>query len=165
MKKLLLILIILSASLVEVIAQIQEIQGVIRLNQVECYIEEDILPAAIECSVAYNIPLEVIIAVAILESGYGTSTLSKTKNNHLGIRGKGGVGWSRFRSVNSCFMYFGNLLDTRGRYQPLKKCKTSEEYCWWLQWSGYCSSENYATRLIKIMNNWDLERYNKYKSA
>src|SRR5690349_8695737 len=48
-------------------------------------------PTADSLSAEYGIPASVILAVAILESGSGTSRNAKLLNNHFGIVGKNKV--------------------------------------------------------------------------
>ena len=48
------------------------------------------------------------LSVASLESGWGTSSAAKNKNNLFGIMSKGGI--KSFSSVNENIDYFGNLI-------------------------------------------------------
>ena len=56
---------------------------------------------ALELSEQYGIPPAVILSIAFVESGGGTSKNSKTLNNHFGIVGKNNVSSSRYRYFNS----------------------------------------------------------------
>ena len=74
----------------------------------------------------YDIPTEITLGVAMLESYYGESKAAKEKNNFHGILNGG----KSFESPYDAFMYFGKLLSGNTgndyltkRYAPLKKCK------------------------------------------
>lgn len=52
----------------------------------------------------------VLMAIAAYESGWGTSTLSKTHNNLFGIKHPTKK-WSQFKSWESCIDWFANMFD------------------------------------------------------
>lgn len=64
------------------------------------YIKENKDMAA-TLSKEYGIPSSIILAVAFVESGGGTSKNSKALNNHFGIVGKNTVNSSKYKSFNS----------------------------------------------------------------
>lgn len=89
-------------------------------------------------SEVYGIPVSVILGVAILESGSGTSRNSKLLNNHFGIVGKNNLlktkgiktRYRQFPDVASSYVYFCKLL-TRKKFYP--KLKDNMDYNLWLE--------------------------------
>ncbi len=64
------------------------------------YIKEN-KDLAATLSKEYGIPSSIILAVAFVESGGGTSKNSKALNNHFGIVGKNNVNSSKYKSFSS----------------------------------------------------------------
>ena len=58
-------------------------------------------PMAEQLSKEYGIPSAIILAIAFVETGGGTSKNSKTLNNHFGIVGKNTVNKSKYKSFPS----------------------------------------------------------------
>jgi len=147
-------------------------------QDIKNYIKE-YSPLAINEMHRYRIPASITLAQGILESGSGTSTLAMEANNHFGI--KCHIGWegpSVYHdddAKNECFRKYQNVSDSfrdhslfllqRGRYSFLFKLR-KKDYKGWakgLQKAGYATSRTYAKSLIKIINEYDLERYDKKK--
>ena len=127
----------------------------------------------------YNIPASITLAQGILESGSGTSTLATEANNHFGI--KCHVGWSgpavyhdddeknecfrKYQNVSESFRDHSVFLSQRGRYSFLFKLRKTDYKGWakGLQKAGYATSRTYAKKLIKLINEYDLSRYDRKK--
>lgn len=85
-------------------------------------------PVADSLSQAYGIPSSIILAIAIVESGAGTSRNSKLLNNHFGIVGKNNLlktkgiktRYKQYNSVISSYADFCKLLSRRKYYARLK---------------------------------------------
>lgn len=85
-------------------------------------------PLADSLSRVYGIPSSVILGVAVLESGSGTSRNSKLLNNHFGIVGKNNLMktkgirsvYKQYPSVYASYLDFCRLLSRRKYYQKLK---------------------------------------------
>lgn len=78
-------------------------------------------------SVHYGIPSTVILAVAFVESGGGTSAVAKKLNNHFGIVGKNNPEVSGLRSryrhfpgIRESFVGFCDLVARKKFYSSLK---------------------------------------------
>lgn len=79
-------------------------------------------------SEAYGIPAAIILGVAIVESGAGTSRNSRLLNNHFGIVGKNNLlktkgirtRYKQYASVAASFADFCNLLTRKKFYSALK---------------------------------------------
>ncbi|MET0636279.1 MAG: glucosaminidase domain-containing protein [Chitinophagaceae bacterium] len=76
----------------------------------------------------YGIPTSIILGVAILESGSGTSRNARMLNNHFGIVGKNNLlktkrvksRYKQYPNVSASFADFCRLLSRRKYYARLK---------------------------------------------
>jgi LysM repeat protein len=132
-----------------------------------------------------GIPASIKLAQAILESNYGRSELAREAHNHFGIkcgRDWNGQGYGlkdddrdqRGELVHSCFRVFANdeasfiahsdfLADPAKakRYGALFTLPPNDYKGWaqGLQKSGYATNQEYAKRLIQIIEEQELYRY------
>jgi flagellum-specific peptidoglycan hydrolase FlgJ len=121
----------------------------------------------------YGIPASITLAQGILESNNGNSELSRLYNNHFGIKCKSSSQkcvtyaddkpndqFRVFRSAWRSYREHSILLSSAPRYRSLFKLKKTDYKRWarGLQRAGYATSKNYASSLIKI-----IERYQLYK--
>lgn len=122
-----------------------------------------------------------IIAQAILESGWGGSTLASKYNNFFGL--KCGGSW-KGKSVNMATKEeytVGTLTDIRdnfrvfdsiedgvkgyfefinySRYSNLKGVTNPEEYCRLIKADGYATSSTYVTNLMRVIRDNNLTRF------
>lgn len=122
-----------------------------------------------------------IIAQAILESGWGGSTLASKYNNFFGL--KCGGSW-KGKSVNMATKEeysVGTLTDIRAnfrvfdsiedgvkgyfefinysRYSNLKGVPNPEEYCRLIKADGYATSSTYVTNLMRVIRDNNLTRF------
>jgi len=132
-----------------------------------------------------GIPASIKLAQGILESGSGKSTLARKAKNHFGM--KCGSAWrgktyyhedddydENGRLIKSCFRVFKNakasyiahsefLRDPRKayRYGPLFDLNPKDYKAWayGLKRSGYATSATYAEKLIKIIERYELYRF------
>ncbi|MBR3455046.1 MAG: glucosaminidase domain-containing protein [Bacteroidaceae bacterium] len=124
----------------------------------------------------YHIPASITLAQGLLESGAGRSELATKGNNHFGI--KCGGGWSGRRMYkdddqkNDCFRVYGSATDSyedhsqfllKDRYKRLFQLKPTDYKGWakGLKACGYATSPTYATRLIEIIETYELYQYDK----
>jgi hypothetical protein len=74
------------------------------------YIAENI-ELALKVSEVYKIPSHFVLAIAMHESGSGTSQIARNKNNHHGIRGNKKIErWRSFRSKEEGYMFHGKII-------------------------------------------------------
>ena len=130
---------------------------------------------AIQHQKKYRIPASITLAQGLLESGAGQSDLAQRSNNHFGI--KCGSSW-RGRTVrhdddarNECFRAYSNPRDSyedhseflrRGpRYAFLFNLDITDYKGWarGLKKAGYATDPSYANRLITIIEDYDLYKY------
>lgn len=145
-----------------------------RLRIYQDYIE-DHSAIAIRNMNDYKIPASITLAQGLLESGAGKSDLARRSNNHFGI--KCHRGW-RGESVyaaddtpNDCFRKYKKVADsyedhaqflTSGsRYSNLFNLSITDYRGWarGLQNSGYATDRAYANKLIKLIEDYELYRF------
>lgn len=125
----------------------------------------------------YHVPASITLAQGLLESGAGKSALARKSNNHFGI--KCGKYWdgptvrANDDAPNECFRAYRHPKDSyrdhskflRGgtRYASLFKLRITDYKGWarGLKKAGYATDPKYATRLINIIELYDLDRYDK----
>ncbi len=146
-----------------------------RNSAYENYIEKykDI---AIEQMEEHHIPASITLAQGLLESGAGMSDLARRSNNHFGI--KCHDDWNGKRTYkdddrrNDCFRVYSSVRDSyedhsrfllRPRYSRLFQLD-QRDYKGWahgLKACGYATLPTYASRLINIIELYELYRYDK----
>lgn len=120
----------------------------------------------------YGIPASITMAQGILESDCGNSTLSKSSNNHFGIKCKKnwtgervfhdddakGECFRAYPSVEASYHDHAEFLDSQPRYDSLF-VYASDDYRSWargLKAAGYATAPDYAQRLIRIIEECEL---------
>jgi len=128
----------------------------------------------------YKIPASITLSQGLLESGAGMSTLARNSNNHFGI--KCGSNWNG-RSVrhnddapNECFRAYSRVADSyedhskfltqNRRYASLFQLKTTDYRGWakGLKAAGYATDKSYATKLISIIEDYELYKFDNQMS-
>ena len=104
----------------------------------------------------YKIPASVILGVAILESGSGTSRNSKLLNNHFGIVGKNDLlktkniktRYKQFPDVLASYVDFCKIIKKKKFY---KKLKDNKDHTLWvdaISKAGYSEIPEYWRRKV-----------------
>lgn len=107
-----------------------------------------------QLSQKYGIPSEIILAVAFVETGGGTSKHSKILNNHFGIVGKNTVNNSRYRSFSSTeesFEAFCKLLSSKKYYPSLKGNKDLNLWVKAIASAGYSTQPQEWMRRVNLI--------------
>ncbi len=128
----------------------------------------------------YKIPASIILAQGLLESGAGQSRLAKEGNNHFGIKchdwtgrkiyhndDRKGECFRKYSSVQQSFDDHSVFLAHRSRYESLFKLRTTDYKGWahGLKRCGYATDRAYAPKLIKIIEDYDLHKYDKMQGG
>lgn len=133
--------------------------------------------AALQNEKEYGIPAPIILAQGILESGAGTSGLTRSSNNHFGIKagskwkGRIHLAWddetqkSRFRCYESAaesYRDHARLLTTNSCYRSLFNINKYDYRGWaqGLKKAGYATAPHYAQALIGIIDQYKLYEIN-----
>ena len=122
-----------------------------------------------------GVPASITLAQGILESGSGTSQLAIKGNNHFGIKchsdWTGGKIYMDDDAKNECFRMYHNasesfrdhsdFLRNNQRYASLFQLDRKDYKGWatGLKKAGYATSPTYATRLIEIIETYNLSQY------
>lgn len=127
--------------------------------------------------VKYKIPASITLAQGILESGNGKSKLASKGNNHFGIKchsdWKGKTMRQDDDAPQECFRVYKNaeesyndhskFLKNSSRYASLFDLEITDYKGWakGLKKAGYATSPVYASALIKLIEDYDLQQYDQ----
>jgi len=123
----------------------------------------------------YKIPASITLAQGILESGAGLSEIARASNNHFGIKchsdWTGERIYRRDDGPNDCFRKYKNIEDSYEdhakfllqypRYAVLFTYNIRDYTAWakGLQTCGYATDKGYANKLIRIIEDYELYKY------
>ena len=126
----------------------------------------------------YNIPASITLAQGLLESGAGTSELTRNSNNHFGIKCHNWSGattrhddderqecFRAYRDAYESYEDHSRFLVSQPRYRKLFKLDVTDYKGWakGLKSCGYATNPAYAKQLIGIIELYQLHRYDKAK--
>ena len=145
-----------------------------RVASYENYVKE-YSSIAISHQQKYKIPASITLAQGILESGAGQSQLARKSNNHFGIKCHSdwrgarsyhdddlrGECFRKYKRVEESYTDHARFLTERPRYAPLFKLNIKDYKGWarGLQSSGYATDKAYANKLIKLIEDYELYKY------
>jgi Mannosyl-glycoprotein endo-beta-N-acetylglucosaminidase len=138
-----------------------------------------VAPGAVATQHTYGIPASVTIAQAILESGWGQSYLASKDHNLFGIKGRGPAGSDALPTqeyvdgqwVNTVALFrvydnftqsiedHGQLLATSGYYQRAMAVDQDPNAFANALTGVYATDPDYGAKLISLMQEFDLYRY------
>ena len=132
---------------------------------------------AIEQMLRYRIPASITLAQGLFESAAGRSDLVRQGNNHFGIKCHNDWDGKTMKvddnAPKECFRVYPNVeasyrdhsdfLRGRDRYKPLFELKQGDYKAWahGLKKAGYATDPSYATKLIELIEDYDLARFDK----
>lgn len=124
-----------------------------------------------------GIPASITLAQGLLESGNGNSPLTKTANNHFGIKchkeWTGDTYYQDDDEKNECFRYYKDpiesfidhtdFLKTRSRYAFLFELDKTDYKSWakGLKEAGYATNPKYPELLIGLIERYSLDKFDK----
>lgn len=127
----------------------------------------------------YRIPASITLAQGLLESGAGQSDLARRSNNHFGIKCHSdwrggrvyhdddlrGECFRKYKRVEDSYEDHSRFLAERPRYARLFKLNIKDYKGWakGLQKCGYATDRAYANKLIKVIEDYELYRFDSYK--
>jgi flagellum-specific peptidoglycan hydrolase FlgJ len=146
---------------------------------------DQVAPGAMAAQRRYGVPASVTIAQAIDESGWGQSALATTDHNLFGIKGTGPAGsvalatqeyqngqlvtsTSSFRVYNNTAESIddhGKLLATSGFYRKSMADQLNPNAFAQALTGIYATDPSYGTKLIGLMRQYDLYRYDVAPAA
>ena len=127
----------------------------------------------------YGLYPSVMLAQAALESNYGESQLSLDYHNYFGIKAHGHHRSIRmetteyytespttitdnfcvYNNPNDCFKDYAELLTENDNYSDAVGAPSPAIAAKALQAGGYATDPNYASKLIQIINDYNLTRF------
>ena len=154
-------------------------RGETRLKPYEHYINK-YAPEAMRQQMTYGIPASITLAQGLLESNAGNGTLARKSNNHFGIKcnhGWKGATYSHFDDGQMCcFRKYRTVADSykdhsefiaySPRYGKLFRLKKTDYKGWarGLKEAGYATDRQYADKLIRLIETYELYKYDKIAS-
>lgn len=137
-------------------------------------------PFAVKEMLISGVPASITLAQGILESGDGNSTLAQKANNHFGIKCHGLWEGKKYHmdddSKGECFRVYENVFESyrdhseflsgRERYANLFKLRLTDYKGWahGLKEAGYATNPKYPALLIKIIEENELDKYDRMKT-
>jgi len=129
----------------------------------------------------YKIPASITLAQGILESGNGRSILASKSNNHFGIKchkvwegkrvyhddDKKDDCFRKYKYVENSYNDHSKFLTGRKRYAFLFNYRTKDYKKWarGLKKAGYATDRKYPSKLIKIIDDYELYEFDKIKKS
>ncbi len=125
----------------------------------------------------YRVPASITLAQGLLESGAGRSSLTMRSNNNFGIKCHNG--WKGESVIaaddtpNDCFRKYkkaedsfddhSRFLSEKNRYSQLFSLDITDYKGWarGLQQAGYATDRAYANKLIKLIEDYELYKYDQ----
>lgn len=164
MKKLLLLTVALSATLV---ASAQK-------NSPQSYIEQ-FKADAIRIMHETGVPASIVLGVAMHESGCGNSALAKNLNNQFGVKGSGHIvyyqhdkkvrtAYKKYESVYDSFQDFARIMTERSEFSMLTEKFPHFDYTGWakgIQRQGYASDHKWASAVLRIIKKYQLYTFDE----
>ena len=151
-----------------------------KLNKLTLAYIRKYAPMAVNEMHKNKIPASITLAQGILESGRGRSGLAMKSNNHFGIKchtkWKGervyhdddakGECFRKYQYVETSYNDHSEFLTKRKRYSFLFNYRL-EDYKKWakgLKKAGYATDKKYPKKLISIIENYKLYKFDKIKA-
>ena len=139
---------------------------------------KDFAPIAVREMKEYGIPASITLAQGLLESNAGESKLALESQNHFGIKCRSKCKGCTCRNytdddVYDMFRVFDSVLDSyrehslllsnSGRYRGLFQLNPRDYESWahGLKAAGYATDKRYAQKLIQIIEELKLYRYDR----
>ena len=144
-------------------------------------------PYAINTQIRYGVPASITLAQAALESGWGSSGLTLNANNFFGIKDfpndewhaenyvantkefKDGSYYSlpqpfrKYTTPQGSFNDHATFLEKNSRYKKLFSIPVADTVGWatGLKAAGYATDPTYASKLINMVNTYNLKQYDQ----
>lgn len=138
-------------------------------------------PIAVREMHLYKIPASITLAQGVLESGSGKSELALKSNNHFGIKchttwtgervyhddDEKGECFRKYQYPETSYDDHSAFLTQRKRYEFLFSYGTTDYKKWakGLKQAGYATDKKYPSKLIKIIEDYQLHEFDKIKKS
>lgn len=126
-----------------------------------------------------GVPASITLAQGMLESGNGMSELAVKGNNHFGIKchdwkgqkiyyddDRKGECFRKYRTPEESYRDHSDFLRYRDRYKFLFEFRVTDYKSWayGLKKAGYATDPAYPGKLIKLIEEYDLDRFDRASS-
>ena len=123
----------------------------------------------------YGIPASVTLAQGIIESAEGKSMLSRTANNHFGVKGefngqyvradddKPNEKFKKYDNVGQSYEDHSKVL-MADRYQKYTRNLSADDYKGWaagIKAGGYATAKNYVSTIVGVIEGANLQKYDQ----
>ena len=123
----------------------------------------------------YGIPASVTLAQGIIESAEGKSMLSRTANNHFGVKGefngqyvradddKPNEKFKKYDNVGQSYEDHSKVL-MGARYQKYTRNLSPDDYRGWtagIKAGGYATAKNYVSTIVGVIEGANLQKYDQ----
>ena len=123
----------------------------------------------------YGIPASVTLAQGIIESAEGKSMLSRTANNHFGVKGefngqyvradddKPNEKFKKYDNVGQSYEDHSKVL-MGDRYQKYTRNLSPDDYRGWaagIKAGGYATDKRYVSTLVGVIEGANLQKYDQ----
>lgn len=125
-----------------------------------------------------GVPASIVLAIAMHESGSGTSKLARTQNNHFGMKGKSpvsytgrkhtGSSYKQYDSADDSFADFARVMTERKKFTQLSDRLSHYDYLGWvkgIQRSGYASSKRWGAQVLGLIRKYNLNAFDEKPEA
>lgn len=115
----------------------------------------------------HGVPASIILAVAMHESGNGTSVIARHLNNHFGMKGKNTSteiksSYRGYPSAESSYEDFVSLLKRNRQFSRMFDKYTHYDYTSWvygIQRGGYAASRTWGSQVMATIKKFKLYQY------
>ncbi|MEO8793957.1 MAG: glucosaminidase domain-containing protein [Daejeonella sp.] len=122
---------------------------------------------AIEQMNSSGTPASVILAVAMHESGNGTSKIARYMNNHFGMKGKNSntkirSSYKDYDSPEMSYQDFIRMLSSRKQFSSLYDKYSNYDYRNWvlgISRGGYAASKTWASQVLGTIKKYKLYQF------
>ena len=123
----------------------------------------------------YGIPASITLAQGIIESAEGKSMLSRTANNHFGVKGdfngqyvradddKPNEKFKKYDNVGQSYEDHSKVL-MGDRYQKYTRNLSPDDYKGWaagIKAGGYATAKNYVGTIVGVIEGANLQKYDQ----
>lgn len=117
----------------------------------------------------FGIPASVILAIAMHESGSGTSKIARNINNHFGIKGKNKVktirtAYKSYDNSDASYADFVRIIKEKPSFNKLFTLYSPYDYKNWvkgIQNGGYAQSNTWGSQVMAFIRKYKLDQYDK----
>ncbi len=134
-------------------------------NTAKAYLQKN-NTLAIKVMKESGIPASITLAIALVESGNGTSRICKKMNNHFGVRGKNSgkikSSYKEFASTEAAYTDFARMISNKKYYPKLKGQLNVKKWVNAMKSSGYSEAPDiWAKKITSTISLYKLTAYDK----